>query len=277
MSFRQALYVLISVYYTAWISYPRAYSQIHAPQASPARFKRDLAGWFKKFFLEGQKLHTERAAKVQSGLSHDEWHKRFMARHRRAIGFLAPVCFIQILYWSAFVSRGRWYIFAEKYAMSITMVFGAMIAGMTSEGGGAVAFPVMTLVLGVHPSVARDFSVMVQACGMTAASLSIFMQGIHFEWYALLIGSLGGAIGAVSGFYTVDRYFDPKQKKMGFVSIWFSFAFALFMLNRYSKRKTYYKIHNMRLWKATVLLVAGIVGGLFTSFAGNGLDICCFR
>ena len=39
--------------------------------------------------------------------------------------------------------------------------YGSVI-GMTSEGGGAVAFPVMTLLLGVHPSVARDFSVMVQ-------------------------------------------------------------------------------------------------------------------
>ncbi|KAI0232990.1 hypothetical protein LSAT2_016771 [Lamellibrachia satsuma] len=238
--------------------------------------KRDFSSWFKKFFLEGQKLHSGQAAKMESNLTHEDWHKRFMSRHRRAIGFLAPVCFIQLLYWSAFISHGRWYIYTEKYAMSITMVFGALIAGMTSEGGGAVAFPVMTLVLGVHPSVARDFSVMVQACGMTAASLSIILQRIHFEFYAMLLGSLGGVIGAIGGFYTVDRYFDPKQKKMGFVTIWFSFAFALFLLNRYNKRKTYYKIHNMRLWKATVLLVAGIVGGLFTSFAGNGLDVCCF-
>jgi len=41
---------------------------------------------------------------------------------------------------------------------------------MTSEGGGAVAFPVMTLVLGVHPSVARDFSVMVQVTTLATVS-----------------------------------------------------------------------------------------------------------
>ena len=39
---------------------------------------------------------------------------------------------------------------------------------MTSEGGGAVAFPVMTLALGIPPAVARDFSLMIQSCGMTA-------------------------------------------------------------------------------------------------------------
>ena len=36
---------------------------------------------------------------------------------------------------------------------------------MTSEGGGAVAFPVMTLALKVCPTVARDFSLMIQSCG----------------------------------------------------------------------------------------------------------------
>lgn len=40
-----------------------------------------------------------------------------------------------------------------------------VIAGMTSEGGGAVAFPVMTLALGLTPAVARDFSLMIQSCG----------------------------------------------------------------------------------------------------------------
>ena len=37
---------------------------------------------------------------------------------------------------------------------------------MTSEGGGAVAFPVMTLALGIKPAVARDFSLMIQSCGI---------------------------------------------------------------------------------------------------------------
>ena len=36
---------------------------------------------------------------------------------------------------------------------------------MTSEGGGAVAFPVMTLALNISPGVARDFSLMIQSCG----------------------------------------------------------------------------------------------------------------
>jgi uncharacterized membrane protein YfcA len=49
--------------------------------------------------------------------------------------------------------------------MTITMIFGSFIGGATAEGGGAVAFPVMTLVLHLAPSVARDFSFMIQCCG----------------------------------------------------------------------------------------------------------------
>jgi uncharacterized membrane protein YfcA len=56
--------------------------------------------------------------------------------------------------------------FKTHYAMTITMIFGAFIGGATSEGGGAVAFPVMTLVLHLAPSIARDFSLMIQSCGM---------------------------------------------------------------------------------------------------------------
>ena len=45
------------------------------------------------------------------------------------------------------------------------MIVGSAIGGATSEGGGAVAFPVMTLVMKLAPAIARDFSLMVQSCG----------------------------------------------------------------------------------------------------------------
>ena len=41
---------------------------------------------------------------------------------------------------------------------------------MTSEGGGAVAFPVMTLGLGLRPAIARDFSMMIQMTGESGIS-----------------------------------------------------------------------------------------------------------
>ena len=68
------------------------------------------------------------------------------------------------LRWRGWDEYNYFALFTEnnRYIMSITMMGGAMVAGMTSEGGGAVAFPVMTLALGIKPAVARDFSLMIQ-------------------------------------------------------------------------------------------------------------------
>ena len=147
---------------------------------------------------------------------------------------------------------------------------------MTTEGGGAVAFPVMTLVLHVHPSVARDFSMMIQATGMSCATFAIFFMGVQIEWRAVIFGSLGGVVGLICGLEFIDPHLTPPLKKMGFVSLFFSFAFALFLLNRHHKRKTYVTIPQFKLWKAILLFVTGVLGGILTSFAGTGLDICCF-
>lgn len=46
------------------------------------------------------------------------------------------------------------------------MIIAMIVVGMTTEGGGAVAFPVMTLALNISPIVARDFSFMIQSCGI---------------------------------------------------------------------------------------------------------------
>ncbi|KAK3741467.1 hypothetical protein QZH41_002864 [Actinostola sp. cb2023] len=148
--------------------------------------------------------------------------------------------------------------------------------GMTSEGGGAVAYPVMTLAFNIKPSIARDFSLLIQSCGMSAAAFTIFFMGVKIEWFSLIFCSLGGIAGIIFGFHVVDPTLTPPYKKMGFVCIWFTFAFALFLLNRYRKRTTYKRIPDFKLWKGIVLFVTGFVGGIFTSFAGSGLDICSF-
>jgi hypothetical protein len=46
---------------------------------------------------------------------------------------------------------------------------------------------------------------------------------------------------------------SPPIKKLGFVCIWFSFAFALFQLNRQHKRRTFDSIPNFGIWQAAVL------------------------
>ena len=147
---------------------------------------------------------------------------------------------------------------------------------MTSEGGGAVAFPVMTLAIGVSPSIARDFALMIQSTGMTAAAFTIYYMHVRLEWNSLIWCSLGGIGGMIFGLHIVDPALTPPVKKLGFVSIWFAFASVLLLLNRTAKRRTFNKISNFNWWKALTLLAAGFMGGIFSSFAGSGIDICSF-
>ena len=147
---------------------------------------------------------------------------------------------------------------------------------MTSEGGGAVAFPVMTLALNQTPIDARDLSIMMQSIGMSCAAFAIFFMRVRIEWHSVLCCSLGGLVGLIFGFHIVDPVMSPAVKKLSFVSIWFAFASVLVFLNRTSNRRTFNKIPNFNWWKLLVLIVAGVIGGIFTSFAGNGLDICSF-
>lgn len=56
------------------------------------------------------------------------------------------------------------------------MVLGGFVAGITPEGGGAVAFPVLSIFFEVDRAAARDFSLMIQSIGMTSASIYILSR-----------------------------------------------------------------------------------------------------
>jgi uncharacterized membrane protein YfcA len=62
---------------------------------------------------------------------------------------------------------------ASHWHYPAIMVLGAFVAGLTPEGGGAVAFPVLSVFFNVDRILARDFSLMIQSIGMTSASIFI--------------------------------------------------------------------------------------------------------
>lgn len=127
------------------------------------------------------------------------------------------------------------------YYMSLTMVLGSLVAGATSEGGGAIAFPVMTLALGVPPHLARDFSFAIQSFGMTCASITIVGLRLPLDLSALLWCSVGGSIGLVVGLVAVAPHLPPAYAKMLFVCAWIAFAVALFRLNATDWDRKVYK------------------------------------
>ena len=67
----------------------------------------------------------------------------------------------------------------------------------------------------------------------------------------------------------VDTALTPPEKKLSFVCIWFSFAFALFLLNREHKRKTFDLIP-----RYGISVVVVVLRSLIAIFTFSSVDIC---
>ena len=111
---------------------------------------------------------------------------------------------------------------------------------------------------------------------MSAASFTIFWMQITIEWHSIFYCSIGAVFGMIFGLEVLDSLLDEPTKKLGFVCIWFSFAFALYLLNRQHDRKTFDSIPNFGHWQGLVLILTGFTGGTFSAIAGSGVDICSF-
>ncbi|MBN2700846.1 MAG: sulfite exporter TauE/SafE family protein [Methylohalobius sp. ZOD2] len=163
----------------------------------------------------------------------------------------------------------------ELWQIALTMVFGSFIAGATSEGGGAVAFPVLTKVLSVSPVDARVFSLAIQSVGMSAASLVILAMKIRLEWRVIRWASAGGAGGIVMGCAWIAPQLPPAVTKIIFTVMVASFAFVLWALNRHFPAR-HQKLPVFGHKEKFILLTTGFLGGVMSGLVGNGIDIIVF-
>lgn len=195
----------------------------------------------------------------------------------KALKIFLPIAFIMLLLWVIYMqSTSSWYLFAENWFMTVTMIFGSFIAGASSEGGGAIAYPAMTLLFKIEPDVARNFSFAIQSIGMVMASLWILISKIKIDKNYLLIAGFGGFFGIIFGSYFIAPYMKPEFAKMMFVSFWLSFGIALWVVNFLNHRKSIDKLPGLNSFQITELVMVGFIGGIFSSILGNGLDICSF-
>ena len=155
------------------------------------------------------------------------------------------------------------------------MVFGSMVAGGTSMGGGAVAFPVLTKVLHIPPHEAKVFSLAIQSIGMTSASLIIMALRIRIEWKVILWVSLGGVLGILFGTLILFPLLKSSILKIIFSSMIGMFGIVLFGQHR----KPVDKNLNMPVIgsrEKVILLTTGLLGGMISGLVGNGIDIVSF-
>ena len=177
--------------------------------------------------------------------------------------------------WFYFTYPATLHIIDHNWPISLTMVFGSFIAGATSEGGGAVAFPVFTKLLHISPVDARVFSLAIQSVGMMAATLTIIILRVVVVWSVVLWASVGGAIGIVVGTLWIAPMLGPDLIKMLFTAMIVSFAMTLALLNW--KQRLYNDDLLMLGWREKwIFLLAGFCGGIMSGLVGNGIDIICF-
>lgn len=196
---------------------------------------------------------------------------------------VAPMAFMLTVWIIYMTATQKWDIFfayseagIQNWYMSLTMVFGSFIAGATSEGGGAVAFPVMTLLFKVDPPVARNFSLAIQSIGMTSAAYFIFARGIPIAKSYLVLCSIGGVAGMFIGTYFIDPWVSPPYVKMLFVTLWLSFGVALFYANFFKKRQPREHMPPLPPSEKRLLILVGVFGGIISALAGSGIDIASF-
>jgi len=177
--------------------------------------------------------------------------------------------------WTAAMSLLNWWaMFSETWPISLTMVFGSFIAGATSEGGGAVAFPVFTKLFDIEPADAKVFSFFIQSVGMTMAGLFIYLKKIPVLWNVIFAALSGGVIGLITG--ELFLVIPNPYPKLLFTFIAGIFAFFL-IYNRWGIPDNpikHFIFDHKSDW--LVILATGFLGGMVASVVGVGIDMLVF-
>jgi uncharacterized membrane protein YfcA len=187
-----------------------------------------------------------------------------------------PIAIFLILWIIYMFDTGQWSLFIDNWFMSVTMIFGSFIAGASAEGGGAIAFPVMTLIFDIMPYTARNFSLAIQSVGMTAAAIIILRNKYPVEFRYLIPASIGGGIGIIFGTFVIVPLVPSPYVKMLFVTLWLSFGIILFYINRIDKREVFSNLPELSKIELALLLFVGFSGGNLSAILGSGLDIFSF-
>jgi uncharacterized membrane protein YfcA len=178
--------------------------------------------------------------------------------------------------WLAFGGRFAIHHLISDWKVALTMVFGSLVGGGTSEGGGAIAFPIFTKLLHIVPYDARNFSLAIQSVGMGSASLSILYLRIPIERRALFYAGVPGVLGVVFGACLIAPLVPPVFVRTSFTVLVSSLGVALLLVNR---EKTVRRNEGMPCFGVSekgILIAAGFLGGVVSALVGSGENTLVF-
>jgi uncharacterized membrane protein YfcA len=197
--------------------------------------------------------------------------------------------------------------FGTYYPLTLAMVAGSMIAGSTPLGGGVVAFPVSVLVIKFKPDQGRDFALIIQSVGMTAASfLIIYAKRDLCHTWLIMWFSISSVAGLILGFeIVVSPFIVNVIFTTAVVCFALAFAYRNLVVRRYRKSQrpaasqlsmaddawallepgrfdlsenTMYQMFGrfMPLALTVAACCFGIIGGMLTSKLGSGADMMAY-
>lgn len=177
--------------------------------------------------------------------------------------------------WSVAVTgNALWGMFSDTWPVSLIMVLGSFVAGATAEGGGAVAFPVFTKVLGISAQDAKVFAFMIQSVGMTTAGLFIYLKKIPVLWPVIRVVIVPGIAGLLAGHFFI--HLPAPFPKLFFTFITSIFGVFLMFQRWVMKATPVMSVDlNSRL-HMLIFVIAGFTGGIISSIIGIGIDITLF-
>jgi len=174
-------------------------------------------------------------------------------------------------------STSSWAVFESGWPMSLTMMAGAFVAGSTPMGSGAIAYPVLVLIINVASNDARTMTLMIQSVGMSCASYRIFYEN-HQNLCAksLLYMSFFGIIGFNIGFYLIKLPSSLVQ------TLYFTITFILGVLIQayinFRSQQSLYCIDcppsiSIEPKQLPLFIPITIIGGILVSMVGTGIDV----
>lgn len=171
----------------------------------------------------------------------------------------------------------------DHWEAALMMVFGGFLGGSSPGGSGAVAFPVLTKLLDVPPSVARTFSLSIQAVGMTSAVAVILLTRRRLEPRAILVGVPAGIAGFLAAILLLGDRETPflaseisaAYVKVTFTLVLAAMAYIMFVSLRQTDRGADRVPHwNRRVWFG--LALCAFLGGGISSLTGTGVNVLVF-
>lgn len=194
--------------------------------------------------------------------------------NQRSTSLAVSVLFVWVV---AVLATGQLDRVRANVPAAITMIFGSFVAGSTPQGGGAVAFPVFTKLLGVSAADAKTFSLSIQAIGMGSASAVIAFTGRAVDRRALRLT----VPAAIAGFLSGSFLFSFVSLPTAYLKVIFTLLVVTAGGSTWLSRRNAI-IEQLpaaplesAITRRLVLLVS-VAGGVASALFGSGADVAVY-